>query len=139
MSSATALTIIAIAVSVLAIIAILAVIFLMRLVLHLIAFEQTLANELAELRTLVSHLRETTERVSHTVHDVQLAARRVGGAVGAIASLFVGRTSRSSARDKSRPWWITGASLGWALVKSRRQKTKQKRSVPAPQDPSLPM
>ncbi|NMP21962.1 hypothetical protein [Sulfobacillus harzensis] len=140
MSPATALTIIAIAMAVLAVIAILAVIFLLRLVIHLIAFEQTLGDELAELRSLVSNLRETTERVSHTVHDVQIAARRVGGAVGAIASLFMGRNTRAT-RLKSRPWWVTGAALGWTLIKRRRQKkAKQPKStVPAPKDTSLPL
>ena len=139
MSPATALTIIAIALSVLAVIAILAVIFLMRLVLHLISFEQTLANELAELRSLAGQLRETTERVGRTVHDVQIAARRIGGVVGAVASLVVGRSGRNGASKKTPPWWITGASVGWTLIKRRRQKAKQKASVPAPSDNSLTM
>lgn len=139
MSTATALTIIAIAMAVLATIAIVAVIFLLRLVIHLIAFEQMLGNELAELRSLVGHLRETTDRVSQTVHDVRLAARRVGGAMGVVASLFAGRTGRN-ARQKTRPWWLTGAALGWTLVKNRRRKkASQKTSVPAPTDRSLPM
>lgn len=131
MSSATALTIIAISVLVLAVLGILAVIFLVRLVLHLIAFEKTLASELAELRQLAAQLRETTERVGQTVHDVQVAARRVGGAVGTVASLLslvVGRSRSSHRRDKVKPWWVTGASIGWTVLRRRRQQ-KKKRST----------
>jgi len=141
MSSATALTIIAISMAVVAIVAIVAIVFLMRLVLHLIAFEQTLANELAELRALVGHLRQTTDRVSQTVHDVQIAARRIGSAMGAVATLFVGRSAaKSETREKTRSWWITGASLGWRLLKKRRQRTRNKKvQVPLVQDKTLPM
>ncbi|PSR21906.1 MAG: hypothetical protein C7B45_08980 [Sulfobacillus acidophilus] len=129
MSIATALTIIAISMLILALLGILAVIFLVRLVLHLIAFEKTLASELAQLRELGVQLRETTEQVGKTVHDVQVAARRVGGAVGTVASLLslvVGRSRPSNRREPTRPWWVTGASLGWNVLKRRRQKTKKR-------------
>lgn len=142
MSSATALTIIAISVVVLAIVAVVAIIFLMRLVIHLIAFERTLVNELAELRQLAAQLRETTERVGKTVHDVQAAARRVGGVVGAVASLVLGRSATKAGRqNKLRPWWMTGASLGWKIIQKRRQKKKQQSKMPMPagQDNTLPM
>ncbi len=130
MSSATALTIIAIAVAVLAILALVAVIFLMRLVLHLIAFERTLTAELAELRQLASHLRETTERVGHTVHDVQVAARRVGGVVGTVASLLIafGRPNAEERVGRLRPW-LTGASIGLSLIRRRQQRKTKKQNT----------
>lgn len=127
MSSAAALTIIAISVGILAILAILGVIFMLRLVLHLLAFEETVVHELGELKQLANQLRETTERVGHTVRDVQVAARRVGGAVGTVASLFslvMGRTNPSSRRARLRPWWLTGASLGMTIWRRRRQAKK---------------
>ena len=146
MTSATALTIIAISVAVLALIAVTAVIVLIRLVSHLMAFEQTLVTELAELRQLASQLRETTERVGATVHDVQSAARRISGVVGAVATLFVGRTSRSRSKRSNRSLWLQGASLGWKLVQRRRQKKRQqnaekkKSAAIAPGNgPTLPM
>ncbi len=153
MSIATALTIIAISMAVLAVVSILAVIFLTRLVLHLIAFEQTLAGELRELRQLAAQLRETTERVGQTVHDVQAAARRVGGAVGTVASLavlFMGRSTKIGAMRRWRPW-LTGASIGWRLIRRRRgpkpskqekkplKKTKTKPAITSQSNSSLPL
>lgn len=133
MSSATALTIIAISLAILALIAIVAVAFLVRLVMHLMAFEENLVHELAELRLLVAEVRETTQRVGSTVHDVQIAARRIGGIMGAVASLFLGRrTSPPANETPSRVWWLTGLSLGWSLLKRRRKKKKQKRTKSAP-------
>lgn len=133
MNSATALTIIAISMALLAVIAVVAIVFLMRLVRHLMAFERTLVSELAELRELMSQFRETTERVSHTVRDVQVAARRVGGVVGAVASIFFARSinNKSSTRDKLRPWWLTGASVGWTFIKKRRQNRKKRSKIAA--------
>ncbi len=146
MSSATALTIIAIAMAVMALIAVFAVVVLIRLVSHLMAFEQTLVNELSELRQLASQLRETTERIGATVHEVQTAARRIGGVVGAVAALFVGRNSSSRSKKSNRSLWLQGASLGWKLVRQRRQKKRQakapkKKAAAALQadGPSLPM
>lgn len=147
MSSATALTIIAIAMAVMAVIAVLSVIVLIRLVSHLMSFEQTLVNELAELRQLASQLRETTERIGATVHEVQTAARRIGGVVGAVATLFVGRSSRSRTSKKSnRSLWLQGASFGWKLVQRRRQKKRQQSvekkksaAIASPDGQSLPM
>lgn len=129
MNSATALTIIAIAVAILAILAIVAVIFLMRLVLHLIAFERTLTAELAELRQLASHLRETTDQVGHTVHDVQVAARRIGGVVGTVASLLfaLGRPNAEERAGRLRPW-LTGASIGLSLLRRRQQRKAKKKN-----------
>lgn len=138
MSSATALTIIAISVGLLALFAIVAIIFLLRLVVHLISFEKTLVEELAELRTLVAHVRETTDRVGHTVRDVQVAAQRVGTIVGAVATLFAGRAaSKSDTAQRKRAWWVTGASLGWSLIKKRRQKARKKTAVLPAQDKSV--
>ncbi len=146
MSSATALTIIAISMAVMAFIAVFAVVVLIRLVSHLMAFEQILVNELSELRQLASQLRETTERIGATVHEVQTAARRIGGVVGAVAALFVGRNSSSRSKKSSRSLWLQGASLGWKLVRQRRQKKRQekapkKKTAAALQadGPSLPM
>ena len=146
MNNAAALTIIAISMVVIAVISILAVVFLTRLVLHLIAFEQTLAGELKELRQLAAQLRDTTERVSQTVHDVQAAARRVGGAVGTVASLtalFMGRNSKGLAITKWSPW-LTGASMGWHFIRRRRmakknaekEAKKNKKKKPRPSLPS---
>ncbi len=128
MSSATALTIIAISMGILAILAILGFIFMLRLTAHLMAFEQTVVRELAELKQLAAQLRETSERVGQTVHDVQVAARRLGGAVGTVASLLsivFGRSRPTTRLQRLRPWWITGASVGLSLLR-RRQAKKQK-------------
>lgn len=131
MSSAAALTVIAISVGVLALLALLAVAFLMRLVIHLIALEKTLAHELAEIRQVAAHLRESTERVSQTIYDVQQVVRKVSGTVGTVASILSlalgGRLSDSRRGSKLKPW-ITGISLGLGVV-HRLQQTKSRRSA----------
>ena len=129
MSVATALTIIAISMGILAILAILGFIFMLRLTAHLMAFEQTVVRELAELKQLAAQLRETSERVGQTVHDVQVTARRLGGAVGTVASLLsivFGRSRPTTRLQRLRPWWITGASVGLSLLRRRRQAKKPK-------------
>lgn len=143
MSVAAALTVIAIAVGVLALLAVVAVIFLMRLILHLIAFEKTLHEELGEIRKLATELRGTTERVGQAVRDVQVAARRVGGAMGTAASLvslIVGRRDKSSRTDKLRTW-MTAASIGIGLLqrrKSRKPPAAGQRKKSKPKPPKLP-
>ena len=144
MSTATALTIIAISVGILAILAILGVIFMLRLVVHLIAFEQRVARELQGLRELANPRREPPEKVGSTFHDVQQAARRIGGAVGTVASLLsivMGSGTKTTRARRIRPL-VVGASLGWSLWKRRRQKKNKrgrdkKPAIPAGSDSSL--
>jgi hypothetical protein len=141
MTSATALTVIAISVAILAVIAILSIIFLMRLVLHLMAFEELVIEELNDLKQLTTELRTATERVNHTLRDVGNAARRMGGVLGAVASFFLARSIRPSENRAQRPLWLDGLTLGWKswnFLRKRRQRRQVKSKTPAPRNSSLP-
>ncbi len=128
------LTIIAIAVAVMAIMVIVILFLLIRLLLHLLALERSVVEELKSLRTdvrdMVQHVRHTSDRVTETIGTISRTATWVGRMAKVMTSLSRSRhqdypQQKLSTSSPDPSWWLTGLKWGWSLI-SRRHTTKPK-------------
>ncbi len=126
MTSAGALTVIAICFAVLTLLVLGAGIMILIIALRVIRLEQTIAKEISEIKGQLAGImhvaRESTSRLGQTVQEVRTSAYRVGlVAAGITGFLQSRRGAKTAPRAKARPWWVSGLAFGYSLWKDRRR------------------
>jgi len=134
MSNNVDLTIIAIAVGVLAIVAIVILLMLVRVLVRLLAIEQSVTQELkvlsGDVRDMVQNVRQTSERVTDAVGTVTRSATWLGRLFSVLVTTSKGR-NRERLPKVSDPvpdptWWLTGLKWGWSLLANHRKKKRKR-------------
>lgn len=120
MSTGAALTVIAIALSVMALLLLGAVVVLAVLVAHLRRLEQSIAGQLSlfreEAHQVVTRFGDVSKRLEATAARAENIASAAGSALGIISGLLSHRRSKAPAPE---PWWESAGKLAWSLYRHR--------------------